>query len=119
MAFLVAMGGGFALIVSVVALVLAFTGQKAAKIVGTAAIVVAIGVAGLGIIGMILGNMKVAEALSGEGIDPSQKALIEQVGHAEAMQCTKLGMGFGALPLVLAAIALVIAALSRARTPAS
>src|SRR5438105_4649562 len=58
----------------------------------------------LGAAGTLLGLVKAFGALSGESVDPSQKARILAEGISEAMNCTALGFMAGVLSVIVATI---------------
>src|SRR5262249_55930128 len=100
---LIGFGGIAAGFVGVV--LLATKARGAAWIVGSIAVMLGFGAIGVGVLGRQMGLARMEEALEGDGIDPSQKATIRAIGTEEAGQCVKVGVGTGALPFLLGALA--------------
>lgn len=100
-----------AFVAAIAALAMAALRARHAMVAATLALALALAVAAaaLGPMGTFLQQRKVDEILATESIDPSAKARIFEAGYAEAAQCTNLGLGFGALPLVLASVAIALA----------
>lgn len=93
-----------------VAVVLAALRHRAAFWAGAFALVLGATSAGLGAMGLVLGRARTDGALSGEGIDPSQKAHIRRVGYEESRSAARIGLVFAALPLLGGALAVVVGA---------
>ncbi len=91
------------------AAVLSLARVRIAKVLAGVAFVLALSPLFFGAIGMFYGRSIVDAAISGESIDPAQKARIRTEGYREAGGCVPLGVGFTALPLLLAGAAVVIA----------
>jgi hypothetical protein len=64
-------------------------------------------------------NVTLASNLASVAINPSQKALIKTEGYAEAQGCTRIGLGIGATPMLVGAVAVLVALLRRERAPSS
>lgn len=108
-AYLVLLLSMVALLIGLVALALVFSGSRAAKIVAGLALAGALTAMGAGLLGAALGRKTVDEVLQSGAIDPEQHDRIRAVGYAEAAQCSDLGLGMGAVPLLLGGVALVVA----------
>ncbi|HEU4407867.1 MAG TPA: hypothetical protein VFS43_21580 [Polyangiaceae bacterium] len=93
----------------VVALALAAQRFRYAKAAAALALALALGATALGPVGTFVQRRRVEGALAGVPMDPAQVARILAAGYGEAAQCTNLGLGAGALPLLLAAGALALA----------
>ncbi len=102
-----------AVLVGMVALGVAIARPRAGLILGVVALATSCSVAAMGAGGTVIGKNATDRALSGAGVNPEQRERIRVVGYAEAGQCTSLGAGFGALPLVLAAAAIVVGLLRK------
>jgi hypothetical protein len=63
-----------------------------------------------GPLGMMIGRSKTESALSGVGIEPSQKARIMEEGYKEAGCCLTVGFSLGTPSLVFSAGALALGA---------
>jgi hypothetical protein len=101
---------------SIVGVGLALGRVRAARIVAGIAVVVALLPVGIGAAGTVLGRAKVDAVLASAAIDPLFRERIRVEGYQEADGCTLIGLGFGALPLVMSLVALGLAlALSRKR----
>lgn len=98
-----------ALVAALVALAMAALRVRNATVAATLALALAVAASALGPMGTFLQQREVDEILATESIDPAAKARIFEAGYAEAGQCTNLGLGFGALPLVLASVAIALA----------
>lgn len=96
-------------VAGVVALALAALRFRYATVTSAIALALAAGAAALGPVGTLVQRRTIDDVLAGESIDPSQRARIREAGYAEAAQCTSIGLGAGALPLLLAAGAVVLA----------
>jgi len=100
-----------ALIAAVVAIVVAGVSKSKGAAIGVAlaALVLAVCVGGVGLVGTFMGNRMTEAALSGEGIDPDQKERIRAEGQKEAAGCTTIGLTLMVLPFLLSAGATVLA----------
>lgn len=106
-ASIVALGG------ALVGLLMAVLRARLALGVSAIALALALLAASIGPMGTFAQRRRVEAALEGPAIEPAQRARILAVGYAEAAQCTNLGLGFGVLPLTLAAGAFALALLRR------
>jgi hypothetical protein len=104
--------GGLGFLVGFVALAVAIASPRAGVVLGTVALAVSCSVPAMGVGGTLIGRNKTDEALAGVG-SPEDRERIRELGHHEAGQCTTLGVGVGALPLVLALAALTLGALRK------
>jgi hypothetical protein len=77
------------------------------------ALAAALSAPALGIVGTFLGRHKVDGALSSGAVDPSIAESLRNEGYSEAAQCTNLGLGFGAAPVLLSLGGLVLAVVRR------
>lgn len=100
---------------SMLAVALAIGRIRASKIVAGLAVVVALLPVGIGAVGMSLGRAKVDAILESGVVDPAFHERIRIEGYKEADGCGLVGLGFGALPLVigLAAVALAFVLVPR------
>ncbi len=100
-----------ALATAVAALVVgALSKSKGATLgVALAAITLSLLVGVVGLLGTKMGERMTDNALSGDGIDPSQKELIRAEGQKEAAECTTLGLAEMGLPMLLSLGALAMA----------
>jgi hypothetical protein len=105
--------GGLALAVCLVAVALALWKPRVGLVLSVLAVAASCGVPALGVVGTMYGRSITEGAISGASIDPDVKARIREAGYAEAAQCTTLGAGTGALPILLSFAALSVAFLRR------
>lgn len=91
------------------AAVLSLARVRLAKVLAGVAFVLALSPMAFGAFGMFYGRSIVDAAVSGELVDETQRVRIRTVGYREAGGCVPLGVGFSALPLLLAGAAVVIA----------
>jgi hypothetical protein len=91
--------GLVSLVVTGVALGLALMRNRFALALSFLALAIALSPAAAGVAGTYMGRNMVERALV--GVTPEQRERILAVGYAEAAQCTRLGLGFGALPMAL------------------
>jgi hypothetical protein len=96
-------GVGFAVIHAIVA-------QKWSLMVSAGLVIATLGA---GAAGTGLGRSRVEAAIA--MVDPSQRALLEEVGYREASHPVQFGGGLAVLPAIL----IVVGELRRARTPQS
>lgn len=87
--------------------------KGAAMGLALAALVLSVCVGGVGVLGTMRGRAVTEEAISGESIDPTQKAMIKEEGYKESADCTTIGLGAMVLPLLLSVGALAMAALKK------
>ena len=92
---------------SLVALLLSFTKNRFALVLAVLAFGITLTPAATGVVGTYLGRSKVDSVLG--VVTADQRERLKAVGYAEAAQCTKLGLGFGALPMVLGLAAVGVA----------
>lgn len=116
-AYAVLLAAGFAIGVSLTAVAFALMRLRAALVVAGFAMALALSSIAVGALGTFLGERKVDQALTAAAIEPEYKGRIKAEGYAEAAQCTRIGTGFGGLPVALALVACV-AAYVRTRAPA-
>lgn len=109
MAWVVLALGVLAVLVGLIALAVAIFKPRVGLALGVLALAVSCGVPGAGVAGTAYGRSVTESALSGPSVDEETKARIREQGHAEAAQCTTLGLGTGALPLLLSIAALGVA----------
>ena len=112
--FLAVLVAGVALAVAIAALVSSAMRVRAAKVVALTAVGVALLPALIGIGGTMIGKRHIEEALASiasdpGAVDPAQVARIRAQGELEAATCTTIGGSATALPMLLAAGALVLA----------
>ncbi len=98
--------GIFSVLFGLVALGLGFVKPRYGLIAGVVALAFSCSVPGMGVIGMVRGRQVIESAISGASVNPEQKARIRAEGYRESGECTTLGLGVGALPLLLALAAL-------------
>ncbi|MDC0747301.1 hypothetical protein [Polyangium mundeleinium] len=77
-------------------------------IVGGVALLVSLGSIGMGPVGAMLGRSMTDQALQGDYIDASQRALIRETGYAEADGCKDVGLALGTTPFLFSLGALVL-----------
>jgi hypothetical protein len=116
-AFLVLALAIIAMVVGIVALSLAILKPRWGLVLSALALAVSCSVPGSGAAGTAYGRQMVEDAVGGESIDPSMRQRILKQGYQEAGQCTTLGVGFGALPLLLSLGALGVAFARRRTKP--
>jgi hypothetical protein len=107
-------------VVALLGLAVALTGLglavfrvRLAAVVAGLSLLLALSAMGTGVLGTFLGERKVEQVLALPAIDPSAKAAIRAEGYAEARQCTELGLGLGAAPALVGALALLVALIRR------
>jgi hypothetical protein len=101
------------LAVGLTALGLAVFRVRLAAVVAGLGLSLALSAMGTGVLGTFLGERKVEQVLAMPAIDPSAKAAIRAEGYREARQCTELGLGLGAAPALVGAVALLVALIRR------
>lgn len=101
--------GILATLIGVVALSMALLKPRAGLLVGVLGLAASLGAPGMGVIGMFWGRQQTESAIASESINPELKDRIREVGYAEAAGCVPVGATFGALPMVMAGIAIVVA----------
>jgi hypothetical protein len=79
--------------------------RGAARVFGILALAAGVLSLGTGLVGRETGLSRTRAAVSGESIDPSQRARILALGAEEANQCIAVGAATGALPFILGALA--------------
>jgi hypothetical protein len=114
LSLLVGLGG---VAFSTVALIATLSQARRAVLLSWAALAIALLPAGVGAAGLLLGRAAIERAIA-SGADPSQLAAIREQGYRNAQSCITVGVAFTALPLLLAAVALVTAYAVRARASA-
>jgi hypothetical protein len=107
-----------AMVIGLVAVSLAILKPRIGLILSALALAVSCSVPGTGAAGTAYGRRMVEGAVSGASVAPELRERIRQQGYAEAAQCTSLGVGFGALPLLLSLGALGLAFARRRAKPA-
>lgn len=117
MAYVVLALGLLAVVVGLVAVSIAILAPRIGLVVSVLALAVSCGVPGAGAAGTMWNRSKIEDALAGASVDPAQKERIREIGQAEAAQCTTLGLGAGALPLLLSIAALGAAFMRRKSRP--
>jgi len=117
LSFLIALAG---IAFSTLALSKALLRSPRARLLSCAALAVALLPAGVGVAGLVIGRSRVERIIAGGFADPSRLDAIREEGYRYAGSCVTVGVTFTALPLLLAAVALVAAYALRAgpRAPA-
>ena len=107
--YLVLLLGAIATMLGLVTVGLGLARARAGVVVGILAVVAALAPPAAGVLGSLLGRAKVDSILP--MVDPSQREHIRTAGYEEAGQCTNIGLGCGAAPLLLslAGLGLVLA----------
>ena len=116
-AYVVLALGLLAVVVALVAVSIAILKPRIGLVLSVLALAVSCGAPGAGVAGTLWNRSKIEDALSGASVDPSQRERIREIGQAEAAQCTTLGLGTGALPLLLSIAALGVAFMRRKARP--
>lgn len=98
-----------ALLAGVGSLVATVASKKIPVVVPMVGLVVALVPPSCGAFGTMTGRNRTDSAVELPGLDPVQREKIRAVGYEEAGQCTKLGAGGGALPVLCAIVAIGVA----------
>ena len=110
MALLAVLLGLLALCSGAVAAFLLLFSKRAAFVLGIITLVMALGAASFGALGVPFGRYKTDQALSGFGIDPSQAERIREEGYSESAAAGRVGAGATFLPIMLGALAAFLGA---------
>lgn len=94
---------------STVALSAALLRAARARLLSWTALAVALLPVGVGAAGMMIGRSSVERAIESAFADPSQFVAIGEEGYRDAGACVTIGLALAAMPLLLAAGALVAA----------
>lgn len=84
--------------------------KRAAFVLGIITLVMALGAASFGAMGVPFGRHQTDQALSGFGIDPSQAERIREEGYSESAAAGRVGAGVAFLPILLGALAAFLGA---------
>ncbi|HEX7603788.1 MAG TPA: hypothetical protein VF316_19350 [Polyangiaceae bacterium] len=93
----------------VAALLLLFS-KRAAFVLGIVTLVLAMGAASFGTMGVPMGRYRTDQALGGLGIDPSQAERLREQGYSESAAAGRVGAGAAFLPALLGALAAFLGA---------
>lgn len=107
-AFAALAAGILATLVAVTALALAVAKPRGSILLGVLALAMSVGPPGIGFVGMMWGQQRVEDAVGGPSVSPEAKARIMEMGYAEARQCVSVGASAGALPFIVAGIAIAV-----------
>lgn len=94
--------GFLTLVVAFVGILLGALGKGPAIAVGIVALVLSLGMPGIGVIGTSLGKNLTDQAVTSGAISPEDRERIRAVGYAEAQTCTTIGLTGAVVPALLA-----------------
>jgi hypothetical protein len=110
LAMLAMFTGVIAFLTGCVAALLLLFSKRAAFVLGIVTLVLAMGAASFGTMGVPMGRYRTDQALGGFGIDPSQAERIREEGYSESAAAGRVGAGAAFLPTLLGALAAFLGA---------